>query len=140
VIGKAVASPAQAVAGQRLTVSAKVTRSDTGRSLTQGLASCKPTAGGKAVAHTQAFRAGVARCSFTVPLSATSVRVTFTVRSGGQTATKNFAFAVRPAPKPSLSIGDVTVNEGNSGTTTMSLPVNLSKVERAIGLCVVGDR
>ena len=130
VIGRGVAAPAQVVAGRPLTVSAKVTRSDTGRPLTQGRLSCKPTAGGKAVAHTQAFRAGVARCSFTVPDPAASIRVAFTVISGGQTTSKTFTFAVHPAPKPALSIGDVTVNEGNSGTTTMTFPVTLSKASR----------
>jgi hypothetical protein len=127
VIGKAVSTPAQAVAGQPLAVSVKVRRSDTGASLARALTVCRPTAAAKAVAHTQSFRAGLARCSFTVPLSATSVRVAFTVTSAGQRATKSFTFAVRPAPKPSLSIGDVTVNEGNSGTTAMSFPVTLSK-------------
>src|SRR5262245_19485748 len=130
VIGKATATPAQAVQGAKFSVAAKVTRSDNGRALAQGLLLCKPTAGTKALAHTQSFRAGVARCSFTVPATATSLKVVFTVRTGKQTTTRSFPFAVHPPPKPTVSVGDVTVNEGNSGTTAMSFPVTLSKPSR----------
>jgi hypothetical protein len=130
VIGKATATPAQAVQGARFSVSANVTRSDNARAVTAGLFVCRPTVGSKAIAHTQAFRGGVARCSFTIPPKATSVKVTFGVRSGALTSTRSFAFAVHSAPKPTLSVGDVTVNEGNSGTTTMSFPVTLSKASR----------
>src|SRR5580765_6128177 len=126
VIGKGIGTPAQAVAGQRFAVSAKVTK-DTGGPLTGGSVSCKATAGAKALTHTQSLRGGVARCSFSLPLTATSVRVTLTVKAGTQSTSKTFTFAVRPAPKPALSIGDVTVTEGNAGTTTMSFPVTLSK-------------
>jgi Calx-beta domain len=100
---------------------------DTGGPLTGGSVSCKATAGAKALTHTQSLRGGVARCSFTLPLTATSVRVALTVKAGTQSASRTFTFAVRPAPKPALSIGDVTVSEGNAGTTTMSFPVTLSK-------------
>jgi hypothetical protein len=126
VIGRGLGTPAQAVAGQRFAVSAKVTK-DTGGPLTGGSVSCKATAGAKALTHTQSLRGGVARCSFTLPLAATSVRVALTVKAGTQSASRTFTFAVRPAPKPALSIGGVTVTEGNAGTTTMSFPVTLSK-------------
>ena len=62
-----------------------------------------------------------------VPLTAKSVRVKVTVQAGAQSTTRTVPFAVRPAPKPAVSIGDVTVTEGNAGTTTMSFPVTLSK-------------
>jgi hypothetical protein len=130
VIGKAAATPAQAVQGARFSVSAKVTRSDNGRALAQGLLVCTPTAGGKTVAHTQSLRGGVARCAFTVPVTATALKVGFSVRSGGQTTTRSFPYVVHPAPKPTLSVADVTVNEGNAGTTAMSFPVTLSKASR----------
>jgi hypothetical protein len=127
VIGRATAKPAQAVAGRPFAIAAKITRSDTGRSLTHGVVQCRPTVGSKAVAHTDSFKGGVARCSFTIPATATSLRVTLTVSSGTGSASRTFRFAVHPAPKPSLSIDDVTVAEGNAGTTTMSLRVTLSK-------------
>jgi hypothetical protein len=130
VIGRATATPAQAVQGARFSVSARVTRSDNGRALAQGLFVCSPAAGGKAVAHTQSLRGGVARCAFTVPATATTLKVAFTVRSGTQTTTRSFPYVVHPAPKPTVSVADVTVNEGNAGTTTMSFPVTLSKASR----------
>jgi hypothetical protein len=130
VIGKAAATPAKAVAGERFTVSARVTRSDTGGALARGALTCTPTAGGKAIAHTQALRSGVARCSFVVPTTATSLRVVLAVKAGAQSATRAFVFAVQPVPKPTVSVGDVTVAEGNSGTTIMSFPVTLSKASK----------
>lgn len=130
VIGKSTATPAQAIQGAKFSVAAKVTRSDNGRALAQGLFVCKPTAGTKALPHTQSFRGGMARCSFTVPPTASSLKVAFTVRSGTQATTRSFPFAVHPPPKPTVSVGDVTVNEGNSGTTSMSFPVTLSKASR----------
>lgn len=130
VIGKATATPAQAVQGAHFSVSARITRSDNGRALTQGLLVCTPAAGGRAIAHTQSLRGGVARCSFTVPATASALKVTLTVRSGTQKTARSFPFVVHPAPKPTLSVADVTANEGNAGTTSMSFPVTLSKASR----------
>jgi Calx-beta domain len=126
VIGKAVTTPAKATAGKRFAVTIRVTRSDTGGLLTKGTMVCNPTVGGKLIAHTDSFRGGVARLSFVVPLAAKTIRVTLTIRAGGQSATKIFSFAVVAAPKPSLTIGDASVVEGNAGTTTLSFPVTLS--------------
>lgn len=130
VIGKATATPAQAIQGAKFSVSAKITRSDNGRALAQGAFACKPTAGTRTLAHVQSFGAGVARCTFTVPATATSLKVAFAVKSGTQTATRSFPYTVHPAPKPAVSVGDVSVNEGNSGTTSMAFPVTLSKPSR----------
>jgi hypothetical protein len=127
VIGTAVGAPGQAVAGQPLAVSARVTRSDNGKALSGGAVTCKALAGTKPVGHTQSLKAGVARCAFVVPATATVLHVTLTVTSGGESASRSFTFVVRQAPKPSLSVSGATVTEGNSGTTTLSFPVTLSK-------------
>src|SRR5205807_160363 len=71
VIGRATATPAQAIAGLPFAVAVKITRSDTGRPLARGLLVCRPAVGSKALAHTQSFKGGVARCSFTIPPTAT---------------------------------------------------------------------
>ena len=126
VIGKASSTPAQATAGAPLTVRAKVTRSDNGAPLTHGLFAL-PADGrgeGRVTRHVRRRRRPML---VQVPLAATSLQVTMTVKAGTATAMRSFAFAVHPAPKPTLSVGDVTVNEGNSGTTAMSFPVTLSK-------------
>jgi len=53
--------------------------------------------------------------------------VRVTIRSGGQSATKVSRFKVLGTlAKPTLSIADASVVEGNAGTTTLSFPVTLS--------------
>ena len=64
------------------------------------------------------------------PLTAASCRSTLTVNAGTTSDHQDFTFTVPPAPKPALSIGCVTANEGNAGTTTMSFPVTLSKASK----------
>jgi hypothetical protein len=53
------------------------------------------------------------------------LRVTVTIRSGGQSATKAVVYPVPALPKPSASISGASAPEGN-GSTTLSFPVTLS--------------
>ncbi|MGE5273553.1 MAG: Calx-beta domain-containing protein [Verrucomicrobiota bacterium] len=126
VIGQPTTVPARAVAGKRLTVSYKVTRSDNGKALTAGRMMCDPSSSGKVIAHTESFRAGYARLSFVVPATATQVRVKVTIKSGVKSTTKISTFAVRQMPKPAVSIAGASVTEGNTGNATLSFPVTLS--------------
>lgn len=126
VIGAPTTVPAKATAGKRFTVSFKVTRSDNGKALTTGTMICDPSSAGKVITHAESFRAGVARLSFVIPATAKQVRVKVTIKSGTQAATRITMFRVAQVPKPAVSAGDVSVAEGNAGTTTMSLPVTLS--------------
>jgi hypothetical protein len=84
--------------------------------------------GGKAIGHTQSFRRGIAHVALVVTASAggKALRVAVTIKSGGQTATKIATFTVQAAPKPSVSVGNASVAEGNAGTATLSFPVSLS--------------
>lgn len=127
VIGPPKAAPAKPQATKPFTVSFKVTSSTTHKALTSGLMSSATSAGGKAIAHKQSFRGGVARVSMVVPAIANGkpLRVTVTIRSGGQSATKAVVYAVPALPKPSASISGASAPEGN-GNTTLSFPVTLS--------------
>ena len=127
VIGKAVVTPTKASAGAPLSISMKVTRSDTGRLLTRGALTAAVTAAGKQVPHKGTFRSGVARLTLVVPANAKTLRVGVTIKAGGQSATRTFLIGVLAAPDPGVAVGDATVAEGNGGTTTMSFPVTLSK-------------
>ena len=133
VIGQPVTVPAQPVAGKRFTVSFKVTRSDTGASLTTGKMICDPSVVGKVIRHAESFNNGVARLAFVVPADAAGklLKVHVTIKAGSQAATKVATFRILPAlvnapMLPSVSIADVSAAEGNSGTTMMSFPVTLS--------------
>ncbi len=69
----------------------------------------------------QVFADVVAACAAT--------NATFTLKvtdSGGLMDTKPFMVTVNPQPTPSISITDVTANEGNAGTTAFTFKVNLS--------------
>jgi hypothetical protein len=85
------------------------------------------SAGGKAIAHKQSFRGGSARVSLVVPVIANGkpLRITVTIRSGGQSATKTVVYPVPALPKPSVSVDGASAAEGN-GSTTLSFPVTLS--------------
>lgn len=127
VIGPPLTVPAQAVAGKRFAVSFKVTRSDTGTPLTSGTMICDPSVTGKVIPHAESFRGGTARLSFVIPASAKGMlKVKVTIKAAGQSATKVASFRIVQVPKPSLTIGDSSVAEGNTGTTTLSFPVTLS--------------
>lgn len=128
VIGPPTAVPAKPQAGKPFAVSFRVTSSSTHKALTSGLMASTTAAAGKSMVHKQSFRGGVARVSLVVPATAggKALRVAVTIRSGGQSATKTAVFAVQAAPKPTVSAGDASVPEGNTGTTTLSFPVTLS--------------
>jgi hypothetical protein len=128
VIGAPSAVPAKAQAGKPFTVSFRVTSSTTRKPLTTGLMAGATTVGGKAIAHRQSFRGGIARVSLVVPAVAGGkvLRVTVTIRSGGQSATRTALYPVAALPKPAISIADASVTEGSAGTTSLSFPVTLS--------------
>jgi len=127
VIGAPTALPAKPQATKPFTVSFKVTSSTTHKALTGGLMASTASAGGKAVAHRQSFTGGTARVSLVVPASANgkALRITVTIRSGGQSATKTVTYPVPALPKPSASITGASAPEGNANTT-MSFTVTLS--------------
>lgn len=127
VIGPPTAAPAKPQAGKPFTVSFKVTSSTTHKALSGGLMASATSAGGKAIGHKQSFRVGTARVSLVVPAVANGkvLRVTVTIRSGGQSATNTVAYPVPALPKPSVSIEGASAPEGN-GSTTLSFPVTLS--------------
>ncbi len=128
VIGKPVTVPGQPVAGKRFTVSFKVMRAGTITPFTIGKMTMDPSIAGQVVAHTGSFRGGTARLSLVVPANAAGkqLKVKLTIKAGSKSTTKVATFRIQGAPTPSLSIGDVTAAEGNTGTTTFSFPVTLS--------------
>ena len=126
VIAKPVASPAQPAAGRPFTVSFRVTRSDNGRPFLRGTMTGDPSITGRVVQHTESFKGGTARVSLVVPASATgkTLRVAVAIKDG---ATKTSRVATyRIQGRPSVSVGDASVTEGNAGTTPLSFPVTLS--------------
>jgi len=93
--GKAFGTPAQPRAGKPFTISLPVRRSDTTRVITSGAVSCNVTAVGKKVPAVGKVRSGKGQCTFVVPKTATVVRGSMTVRSGGTSVTARFSFRVR---------------------------------------------
>jgi hypothetical protein len=126
VVAKPVAIPAQPVVGKPFTVSFKVTRSDTGTPFLRGRMSGDPSIAGRVVQHTESFRGGTARVALVVPANTAgkTLKVTVAIKDGTTSATRVATFRVQGPP--SVSIGDASVTEGNTGTTTMSFPVTLS--------------
>src|SRR6188472_3664647 len=126
VIAKPVAAPAQPAAGKPFTVSFKVTRSDNGRPFLRGKMTGDPSIAGRIVQHTESFRAGTARVSLAVPANATSktLRVSLAIRDGATKVTRVATYRIQG--RPSVSVGDASVTEGNAGTTPLSFPVTLS--------------
>jgi hypothetical protein len=127
VIGAATAVPAKPQATKPFTVSFKVRSSTTHKALTTGLMASTASAGGRAIAHKQSFRGGTARVSLVVPVAANGkpLRVTVTIRSGGQAATKTVTYPVPALPKPSASIAGASAPEGNA-SSTLSFALTLS--------------
>ena len=126
VVAKPVATPAQPAAGKPFTVAFKVTRSDTGKPYLGGQMKADPRIAGRPVQHTESFRRGTARVGLVVPATAMgkTLRVTVSIKDGTTTATRSATYQVQG--RPSVSVGDASVAEGNSGTTTLSFPVTLS--------------
>jgi hypothetical protein len=126
VIGKPVATPAQPAAGKPFTVSFRVTRTDNGRAYLGGRMTGDPTIAGRIVQHTESFRGGSARVSLVVPASAMgkTLRVAVSVKDGATKVTRSATYRIQG--RPSVSVGDASVTEGNAGTTPLSFPVTLS--------------
>lgn len=126
VIAKPVAAPAQPAAGKPFTVSFRVTRSDNGKPFLRGTMTGDPSVAGRAVKHTESFRAGTARVSLAVPANAIgkTLRVSVAIRDGATKVTRVATYRIQG--RPSLSVGDASVTEGNAGTTPLSFPVTLS--------------
>ena len=83
-----VAKPSRPRAGRHFTVSLPVTRSDTGRSITNGVVTCRVLAAGAKLP---------AQCAFVVPRAAKGkvLRGTISVRSGGKVVARDFSYVVR---------------------------------------------
>ena len=90
-------SPARPRAGKPFAVNLAVRRSDTGQAITSGTVACRVLAGTQSVPAKGRLVGGGGRCAFVVPASAKGklVRGTITIRSGGKSATANFAYRVR---------------------------------------------
>jgi hypothetical protein len=129
VIGKPISAPSQAVAGKRFVVIFGVTRSDSGAALTRGTMIGSPSIGGRQLIHSESFMAGKARVAFGVPATADGklLKVAVTIKAtGGGSSSRVATYRILAGPKPMLSIVDASVAEGDSGTTTLSLPLTLS--------------
>lgn len=126
VIAKPVATPARPAAGKPFTASFKVIRSDTGKPFLGGQMKGDPRIAGRPVQHTESFKRGTARVGLVVPASAMgkTLRVTVSIKDGATTATRSATYQVQG--RPSVSVGDASVTEGNAGTTPLSFPVTLS--------------
>jgi hypothetical protein len=131
VIGPARVAPGHPLSGKRLTVTFRVTRSDTHRALTGGALTSAVTIQGNLVAHRQSIARGAARVSLLVPPDAMGKRlvVRIAVTFGGRTARTFAAFSIRRGQAlPTISIGDASVPEGDpEGETVLELPVRLSR-------------
>jgi hypothetical protein len=92
-----VAKPSRPRAGRPFTVSLPVTRSDTGRSITNGVVTCRVLAAGAKLPATGRVTGGSAQCAFVVPRAAKGkvLRGTISVRSGGKVVARDFSYVVR---------------------------------------------
>jgi hypothetical protein len=121
IIGKPIAAPVHPAPGKKFSVIFHVAHGTS--------AKFAVTLSGKAVRHTDSFHGGIARTSLTIPAGASDeiLAVKLTARDGAATASTRASFIVtRGAALPSLSIGDATGPEGNSGTSTLTFHVTLS--------------
>jgi hypothetical protein len=128
VIGAPTMVPTKPSAGKRFTVSFKITRSDSGARLTTGRLTASSTVGGKTIAHTASFKRGVARVSLVIPAGDAGklLRVKVKLASGGTWATRLATYRVPAVVKPSISIDDAGIIEGDRGNVTLLFPVTLS--------------
>ncbi len=96
-IGAPTTTPAKAIAGKRLTVTFKVTRSDNGTPLASGRMTCDASIQGRVIQHAEQFTSGVARLAFTIPKNAKGklLKVRLTINLAGQSATKIATFHVK---------------------------------------------
>lgn len=89
--------PSRPRAGRPFTVSLPVTRSDTGRSISNGVVTCRALAAGARVPATGRVTGGSARCALLVPggVKGKVLRGTISVRSGGRAVARDFSYVVR---------------------------------------------
>jgi hypothetical protein len=97
VISPPTTTPAQPIAGKRLTVSFRVTRSDTGARLSSGTMVCDPSVAGTVLQHAESLTGGTARLTFTLPRNSKGklLRVKLTVRAGAESATRVATLRIR---------------------------------------------
>ena len=93
---KLVLSPKSPVAGRPFSVSAVVTRSDTGAVITTGSVTCNVRLGKTSLRAAGRFRAQSARCTMAIPRTAKGKTLSgsLTVRTAGAVVTKRFTFRV----------------------------------------------
>jgi hypothetical protein len=86
-------SPARPRAGRRYTVSATVTRSDTGAAIQSGRVTCRASIAGRPLRGTPSLARGRASCSFSIPASARgkTIRGSMTVVSQGLRKVQSFS-------------------------------------------------
>jgi hypothetical protein len=110
VIGRPTATPAQPLPGERFVVSFKVTRSDTGTPVAHAKMKVEASAGGTPVKHSDSFKAGVARSSLAVPLTAQgrTLRVKLTIGIAGRSATKVASYQKAISFDVAADLGSVT--------------------------------
>lgn len=91
------AAPAKPRAGKPFTVNLAVTRSDTSRGITSGTVTCRLTANGQKLPAKGTVSRGAAHCAVVVPpiAAGSALRGTITVRTGGKSVAKTFAYSVR---------------------------------------------
>jgi hypothetical protein len=96
VFTRIIAKPAKPKAGRTFTVGFVVTRSDTGRGVTAGTVGCRVLSAETKVPAKGRIAGGAGLCTFVVPKSAQGsvIRGTVTVRSGGKSLARDFAFLV----------------------------------------------
>jgi hypothetical protein len=83
---------------------------------------------GRVLPHSESLAGGVARLSLLVPVSAQgrTLVVRLTVRSAGSSTTRIARFSVRALAKPTITVGDASIAEGNEGSPSLTFPVTLS--------------
>jgi hypothetical protein len=93
---KLVATPRRPAAGRTFTVTAAVTRSDTGGAITMGVVACAAHVAKARVPARGSFGSGMARCAITIPRTAKGRMLTgsLTVRAAGAAVTKRFRYRV----------------------------------------------
>jgi hypothetical protein len=74
-----------------------VTRSDTGKPITSGAVTCRVQVAGRRVVARGSAARGAGRCTLVVATGTegTALRGTITVRSGGASVSRRFAYVVR---------------------------------------------
>jgi hypothetical protein len=128
VIGAPVALPRQPLPGGRFAVRFAVTRSDTRAPLIRGKLNAAPSVDGRVLPHSESLAGGVARLSLLVPVTAQgkTLVIRLTITSAGSSATRTARFSIRALAKPTITVGDASIAEGNEGSPSLNFPVTLS--------------